>query len=61
MLAFAQKRKVDFEKGESFTFHNLASTEQATALVEAAQKEVDDIESEVSKQCNYFHFGQRLS
>lgn len=51
MLAFAKERKVHFDGGEPFTSHNLESAEQATTLIEAAQKEVDDVESEVSKKC----------
>lgn len=48
LLVFAQQRKVQFEDGEPFHFHSLANTEQATALVEAAEKEVNDIRDEVS-------------
>lgn len=49
LLVFAQQRKMQFENGEPFHFHSLASTEQATALVEAAEKEVNDIRDEVSE------------
>eukprot|EP00752_Nemacystus_decipiens_P011950 g10596.t1 len=43
LLAFAKQRQMQFEDGEPFHFHSLATTEEAVALVEAAEKEVTDI------------------
>ncbi|CAM9250870.1 unnamed protein product [Scytosiphon promiscuus] len=43
LLVFAQQRKRQFEDGEPFHFHSLNSIEEASALVEAAEKEVTDI------------------
>lgn len=48
LLVFAQQRKRQFEDGEPFHFHSLNSIEEATALVEAAEKEVTDIRDQVS-------------
>ena len=48
MLTFAKQRKSQFEEGKPLHFHSLTSMEEATALVEAAQKEVEDVELEVS-------------
>lgn len=45
---FARQRKTQFEDGEPFHFHSLKNTEEAMALVAAAQKEVDDALAEVS-------------
>lgn len=49
LLAFAQQRKMQFEDGEPFHFHSLGSTEEAAALVEAAEKEVTNIRDQVRK------------
>lgn len=51
LLVFAQQRKMQFEDGEPFHFHSLASTEEATALVDAAEKEVTDIHDQVCVVC----------
>lgn len=50
LLAFAQQRKMQFEDGEPFHFHSLASAEEATALVEAAEQEVTDIRDQVGER-----------
>lgn len=50
LLAFAQQRKMQFEDGEPFHFHSLANTEEAMALVEAAEKEVTDIQDQVGER-----------
>lgn len=47
LLVFAQQRKTQFENGEPFHLHSLANTEEATALVENAEKEVADKRDEV--------------
>ena len=47
---FAQQRKVQFEEGEPFHFHSLASAEEAVDLVTSAEKEVEDIRTEVSER-----------
>ncbi|CAM9406930.1 unnamed protein product [Ectocarpus sp. 6 AP-2014] len=47
LLVFAQQRKMQFEDGEPFHFHSLANTEEATALVENAEKEVNDKRDEI--------------
>ncbi|CAM9220260.1 unnamed protein product [Ectocarpus sp. 4 AP-2014] len=47
LLVFAQQRKTQFENGEPFHFHSLANTEEATALVENAEKEVNDKRDEI--------------
>lgn len=47
MLTFAQKRKVQYEDGDPFHFHSLNTAEEATALVEAAEKEAEDVTTEV--------------
>ncbi|CAM9458599.1 unnamed protein product [Pylaiella littoralis] len=46
LLVFAEQRKMQFEGGEPFHFHSLENAEQAAALVEAAEKEVNDIREE---------------
>lgn len=48
LLAFAQQRKLQYEDGEPFHFHSLKTAEEATALVEAAEKEVEEATKEVS-------------
>lgn len=48
LLVFAEQRKRQFEDGEPFHFHSLNSSEEATALVEAAEKEVTDIRGQVN-------------
>ncbi|CAB1109198.1 unnamed protein product [Ectocarpus sp. CCAP 1310/34] len=47
LLVFAQQRKTQFDNGEPFHFHSLANTEEATALVENAEKEVNDKRDEI--------------
>lgn len=47
LLAYAQQRKRQFEEGEPFHFHSLANTEEATALLAAAEKECTDVQEEV--------------
>ncbi len=59
LLVFAQQRKAQFENGEPFHFHSLATTEEATALVEAAEKEVTDIRDQVRYQAQQL-FGSWL-
>lgn len=48
LLAFAVQRKAQFEDGEPFHFHKLATAEEATVLVAAAENEVADCGAEVS-------------
>lgn len=47
MLVFAQQRKMQFDNGEPFHFHSLQDPEQAIALVEEAEKEVNDVHEQV--------------
>lgn len=47
LLTFARQRKAQFEDGDPFHFHTLSSAEDAMALVAGAQKDVDDLETEV--------------
>ena len=47
LLVFAQQRKIQFEEGEPFHFHSLASAEEAMVLVTEAEREVEDIRAEV--------------
>lgn len=56
LLVFAEQRKMQFEGGEPFHFHSLENAEQAAALVEAAEKEVNDIREEVSLEVQRLSF-----
>lgn len=54
MLTFAQQRKVQYEDGDPFHFHSLNNAEEATALVEAAEKEVEDVTTDVSSTARQY-------
>lgn len=53
LVVFAHQRKSQYEDGEPFHFHTLASAEEATELVTAAEKAVADLEAEVRNTNKY--------